>query len=103
MGGMTKIASSPPIPDAEWRAAPSPCVGVCRYDALKGRCIACAMAREDKRAFKRMGGVNAADERRLFFVRTVRRLARQGGLMAWLAAYAAKCAKQGRGDVTRGL
>ena len=61
------------------------------------------MARDDKRLFKRIGGPNAPRARRAFFVRTVRRLARQGGLMAWLAAYRAKCAKQGRGDVTRGL
>ena len=100
---MAKIDPSPSVPDAEWLAAPSPCVGVCKYHAPKGRCTACAMAREDKRAFKRMGGVGAAEARRLFFVRTVRRLARQGGLMAWLSAYRLKCAKQRRGDVTRGL
>ena len=100
---MTKIDPSPTVPDAEWLDAPSPCVGVCRYHAPKGRCIGCAMARDDKRAFKRIGGVAAAAERRAFFVRTVRRLARQGGLMAWLAAYAVKCAKQERGNVTRGL
>ena len=100
---MAKIDPSPTIPDAEWLAAPSPCVGVCRYTGAKGRCTACAMAREDKRLFKRIGGVGAAEERRLFFVRTVRRLARRGGLMAWLAAYRAKCMEQGREDVTRGL
>ena len=100
---MTKIAPSPAIPDTEWLRAPSPCVGVCRYHAAKGRCTACAMTRDDKRLFKRIGGLGAVPARRAFFVRTVRRLARQGGLMAWLAAYRAKCADQGRGDVTRGL
>ena len=100
---MTKPPATPTIPDAEWLAAPSPCVGVCKYHAPKGRCVACAMAREDKRAFKRIGGVNGVAERRAFFQRTVRRLVRQGGLMAWLAAYRAKCARQKRADVTRGL
>ena len=89
-----------PVPDADWLAAPSPCVGVCRYDAPKGRCVACAMAREDKRRFKRLATPLA---KRRFVVRTVRRLARQGGLMRWLALYGRKCRRAGRADVTRGM
>ena len=89
-----------PITEADWRAAPSPCVGVCRYKAAKGRCIACAMTTDEKRAFKRLEG---ADGKRAFTVRTVRRLARQGGLMRWLRMYARKCADRGLRDVTRGL
>ena len=102
---VTRLSAPERVPDGEWLAAPSPCVGVCRYSAAgkkgaPGRCVACAMAREDKRAFKRLRG---AALRRAFFQRTVRRLARQGGLMRWLSLYAAKCAKAGRANVTRGL
>ena len=88
-------------PDAAgWLAAPSPCVGVCRYEAPKGRCIACAMKRDDKRDFKRLG---APEAKRRFIVRTVRRLARQGGLMRWLRMYARKCDERGARDMTRTL
>ena len=97
---MTKLPDRERVAEADWIAAPSPCVGVCRYSMPKGRCVACAMAREDKRAFKRLRG---AAPRRLFFVRTVRRLARQGGLVRWMAMYGKKCRDAGRGDVTRGL
>ena len=87
-----------------WNAAPSPCVGVCKYRGPKDRCIACAMTRGDKGRFKlivRAGGGGTI--RRRFIVRTVRRLARQGGLMAWIRAYRAKCIKQGAGDVLNDL
>ena len=86
--------------EAGWREAPSPCVGVCRYEAAKERCIACAMERDDKRDFKRL---ESGEAKRLFIVRTVRRLARQGGLMRWLRLYAAKCDDRGARDMTRGL
>ena len=97
---MTALPPRTPVSDADWLLAPSPCVGVCRYHGPRERCVACAMAREDKRRFKRL---DAAAPRRRFFERTVRRLARQGGLMRWLAMYAEKCRKNGRTDVTRGL
>ena len=89
-----------PITEADWREAPSPCVGVCRYEARKERCIACAMTTDEKRAFKRL---EDAEEKRVFIVRTVRRLARQGGLMRWLRMYARKCRERGLRDVTRAL
>ena len=97
---MTALPDPTCVPDGEWLLAPSPCVGVCRYTAAKGRCVACAMAREDKRAFKRL---ETAEGRRRFFVRIARRLARRGGLVRWLAMYGDKCARAGRADVTRGL
>ena len=71
---------------------PSPCIGVCRYEARKARCIACAMTTDEKRTFKR---IENPGEKRAFIVRTVRRLARQGGLMRWLRLYAKKCAERG--------
>ena len=86
--------------EADWLAAPSPCVGVCRYEARKDRCLACAMTTDDKHAFKRL---DDAGGKRAFLVRTVRRLARQGGLMRWLRLYARKCRERGLRDVTRGL
>ena len=86
--------------EGEWRDAPSPCVGVCRYTMRKGRCTACAMTTDEKRLFKRL---DDPAEKRRFLVRTVRRLARQGGLMRWLRMYARKCADRGLSDVTRGL
>ena len=94
------MARAKPITEADWREAPSPCVGVCRYEAKRGRCIACAMERDDKRDFKRLEDAAA---KHLFIVRTVRRLARQGGLMRWLRLYAKKCRERGVGDVTRGM
>ena len=54
-------------------------------------------------ALERSKRLDEAAPRRRFFERTVRRLARQGGLMRWLAMYAEKCRKNGRTDVTRGL
>ena len=85
---------------AGWLAAPSPCIGVCRYEAARGRCIGCSMARDDKRAFKRL---TTAKGKRTFMVRTIRRLARQGGLMRWLRLYAKKCDRQDARDMTRVL
>lgn len=87
-----------------WDAAPSPCIGVCKYRGSKERCIACAMTRQDKGRYKLIvrAGSNGPARRR-FIVRTVRRLARQGGLMAWIAAYRAKCTKQGAGNILNDL
>ena len=86
--------------ETAWREAPSPCIGVCRYAMPKRRCTACAMTTDEKRAFKRL---EEPEAKRAFIVRTVRRLARQGGLMRWLRRYAHKCADRGLGDPTRGL
>ena len=86
--------------DEGWRVAPSPCIGVCRYEERRGRCVGCAMTTHEKHAFKR--GEDAALRRRTI-VGCVRRLARHGGLMRWLSLYAAKCRRLGARDMTRTL
>ncbi len=74
-----------------WKNAPSPCIDVCKYKR-KGRCIACAMTKDEKSAFKRLDG---KEDKKPFLEELVARLEEQGGLGFWAVAYRKKCEKRG--------
>jgi len=75
-----------------WVAAPSPCVGVCKFRE-GGQCIGCAMTRPEKKRFKRLRGKAG---RRPFFESLVARLRAGGRLDYWQRMYRRKCDRKGR-------
>lgn len=75
-----------------WRDAPSPCIDVCKYKR-GGRCVGCAMTREEKQAFPQHGGGAA---KRAFVEALVGRLAAATRNPAfWVMAYRRKCEREG--------
>ncbi|GGD32938.1 DUF1289 domain-containing protein [Aureimonas glaciei] len=75
-----------------WADAPSPCVDVCKYKR-QGRCVGCAMTKEEKQSFPRNGSGAAKKE----FIETLMgRLADSTRNPAfWVMAYQRKCAIEG--------
>ena len=74
-----------------WAKAPTPCVGVCKFDD-EGNCLGCSMTKREKKAAKRMGGKS---EKRPFFQALIIRLASAGRLGYWARMYRRKCERAG--------
>jgi hypothetical protein len=75
---------------------PSPCLDVCKF-RLDGHCVACAMTKRQKKAFKQL---EKGDERRAFVIalfEAQQRLAERfaGRFKGWARAYRRKCEKKG--------
>ena len=73
-----------------WALAPTPCVGVCKFDG-EGRCIGCAMTKREKKASK---GLRGKSQKRPFFERLISRLASLGRLRYWSRMYRRKCERK---------
>lgn len=77
---------------ALWADAPSPCVDVCKYKR-QGRCVGCAMTKEEKQAFPRNG---SGEAKREFIETLMGRLAEATRNPAfWVMSYRRKCAIEG--------
>jgi predicted Fe-S protein YdhL (DUF1289 family) len=71
---------------------PSPCIDVCKY-RIKGHCIACAMTKPQKKAFKK---INKKKKQRAFLEALLEQQAALGDrFKGWRGAYAKKCEKKG--------
>ena len=70
--------------------APTPCVGVCKFDD-GGHCIGCAMTEREKKASKRLRGKL---QKRPFFERLLARLEDLGRLRYWSKMYRRKCERK---------
>ena len=73
-----------------WALAPTPCVGVCKFDG-DGRCLGCAMTKREKKACKRLRGKS---QKRPFFELLVARLGDLGRLQYWSKMYRRKCERK---------
>ena len=73
-----------------WALAPTPCVGVCKFDR-EGLCAGCAMTRREKKASKRLRGKS---QKRPFFELLVARLEGLGRLRYWSRMYRRKCERK---------
>ena len=73
-----------------WALAPTPCVGVCKFDG-GGSCLGCAMTKREKKASKRLRGKS---RKRPFFALLVARLEQLGRLRYWSKMYRRKCERK---------
>lgn len=69
---------------------PSPCIDVCKF-RREGRCIGCAMTKDQKKQFKKLDGKK---KRRDFIVALIELQAKMGKYRHWEIAYRKKCAKK---------
>jgi predicted Fe-S protein YdhL (DUF1289 family) len=75
-----------------WADAPSPCVDVCKYKR-QGRCVGCAMTKEEKQSFPHHGSGMA---KKAFIEALMGRLAESTRNPAfWVMSYQRKCAIEG--------
>ena len=75
-----------------WADAPSPCVDVCKYKR-QGRCVGCAMTKEEKQSFPHHGSGVA---KKAFIEALMGRLAESTRNPAfWVMSYKRKCAIEG--------
>ena len=74
-----------------WALAPTPCVGVCKFDD-DGRCLGCGMTKREKKASKTLRG---KAQKRPFFELLVARLGELRRLRYWSRMYRRKCDRKG--------
>ncbi len=74
-----------------WALAPTPCVGVCKFDG-DGCCVGCAMTKTERKACKRLRGKS---RKRPFFELLIARLGDLGRLRYWSKMYRRKCERKG--------
>jgi uncharacterized protein len=74
-----------------WAKAPTPCIGVCKFDNA-GFCRGCAMNKREKKSSKKLKGKS---EKRSLFTALVARLAGLGRLEYWTRMYDRKCHRKG--------
>lgn len=69
---------------------PSPCIDVCKYKK-GGRCIGCAMTKDQKKSFKKLGKRRQKLE---FIARLISEQKELGGFGFWEKAYRKRCQKK---------
>ena len=74
-----------------WALAPTPCVGVCKFDG-EGRCVGCAMTKREKKTCKKL---RRKTQKRPFFQLLVVRLSGLRRLRYWSRMYRRKCDRKG--------